>query len=99
MDDGSTVLFENADDGFIQQRGGRDRTESVDPKLTHLDNLASSTALLCESLRQRLAPDEISLELGVKLSGEAGWFIAKSSLEGSVKITVTWKQTVSDDKS
>jgi len=44
-------------------------------------------------LRERLAPDEIGLEFGVKISGEVGWwFFAKASGEASINVTLTWRK-------
>ena len=42
-------------------------------------------------MRERLAPEEIELEFGVKISGEVGWwFFAKASGEASINVTLTW---------
>jgi hypothetical protein len=37
-------------------------------------------------------PTEIELELGVKLSAEVGFFVAKSTGEASLGIKLTWKR-------
>jgi hypothetical protein len=42
-------------------------------------------------LRSRLAPDEVDLEFGLKVSGEVNWwFFAKSQGEGTIKVTLKW---------
>jgi hypothetical protein len=38
-------------------------------------------------------PEEISLEFGIKFTAGAEALIAKTSVEGNVKVTLTWKQT------
>ena len=38
------------------------------------------------------APDEVTVEVGLKFSAEAGAFIAKSSGEGALKATFKWKK-------
>ena len=44
-------------------------------------------------MRERLEPEEIELEFGVKVSGEVGWwFIAKASGEASINVTLTWRK-------
>jgi Trypsin-co-occurring domain 1 len=44
-------------------------------------------------LRERLAPEEIALEFGVKISGEVGWwFFAKASGEAAINVTLTWRK-------
>jgi len=93
LDDGTTVLFQSPDEDFTESRGGPDDIEEIDPRLGRLDGLAKGAAALCSSLRKRLSPDEISLELGGVLSGEVGWVFAKSSAEASVKITLKWKSS------
>ena len=91
LDDGTSVLYETEEAGLVEKRGGKPGVKEVDPQLSKLESIAHQAGTLCSTLRQRMSPDEISLELGATLSGEVGWFIAKSSLEGSVKITVAWK--------
>jgi hypothetical protein len=46
-----------------------------------------------KELRERLTPEEIALQFGVKMSGEVGWwFFAKASGEASINVTLTWKK-------
>ncbi|MCL2317346.1 MAG: hypothetical protein FWC46_09735 [Actinomycetia bacterium] len=91
LDDGTTVLFETAESGLAEKRSVTADARDVEPWPGRLESIADQAGALCSALRKRLAPDEVSLELGATLSGEVGWFIAKSSLEAAVKITVTWK--------
>ena len=43
------------------------------------------------ALRSRLGPDEVTLEFGLKVSGEASWwFFAKAATEGTIKVTLKW---------
>ena len=37
-------------------------------------------------------PDEIEVEFGIKLSAEAGAFLAAAGAEANFKITLTWKE-------
>lgn len=92
LDDGTTVLFQNPEEDLVSRRGGPPEIEKVDPGLAGLESLAHAAAALCGSLRKRLSPDEVCVELGAGLSGEVGWFFAKSSLDASVKISLTWKK-------
>jgi hypothetical protein len=42
-------------------------------------------------LRTRLAPDEVDLEFGWKVSGEVNWwFFANSQGEGAIEVTLKW---------
>lgn len=38
------------------------------------------------------SPDEVSIELGIKFTVEAGVVIAKTSSEGALKLTLKWKK-------
>lgn len=38
-------------------------------------------------------PDEVQFKLGLKFTAEAGALIAKTSAEGNIEITLTWKRT------
>ena len=40
-----------------------------------------------------LGPQDVTIELGVKFSAEAGVILAKSSAEGTCKVTLAWKST------
>ena len=42
---------------------------------------------------EKLSPDEASVEFGVALKGESSAIIAKTSAEGNLKISLTWKKT------
>jgi len=39
------------------------------------------------------APDEVKVEIGVKFSAETGAIVAKSSAEGTIKLTLNWKKS------
>ncbi|MFF0950141.1 CU044_2847 family protein [Rhizobium leguminosarum] len=38
-----------------------------------------------------IAPSEVSVELGLKLTGSAGFVIAKAGAESEIKISLSWK--------
>jgi hypothetical protein len=42
-----------------------------------------------------LAPENVSVEFGIKFSAQAGVIIASSALEGNCKITLGWKRAAS----
>lgn len=43
-------------------------------------------------------PDEIEVEFGIKLSAEAGAFLAAAGAEANFKITLTWKEKDEEKK-
>jgi hypothetical protein len=91
LDDGSVVEIETSDPRAIQAMGGDD--EAIAVPLGKMEKLAKVAASLCASLRETVGPDEVALELGAGWSGGADWFIAKTTVEATVKITLTWKNT------
>jgi hypothetical protein len=58
--------------------------------------IASAAGEVCKDFRDKLKPDELEMEIGVGLSGEVGWFFAKSGLDASIKVTLTWKAGSTD---
>jgi Trypsin-co-occurring domain 1 len=64
---------------------------AVEGAAGRLEGIAVAAEQVCAALRTRFKPSELQLELGVGLSGEVGWFFAKSAVEGSLKVTLTWK--------
>ena len=38
-------------------------------------------------------PDEVEMEFGIKLSADAGAFLASAGAEANYKITLTWKRS------
>ena len=89
LEDGSEVLFESAESDLVALRGG---AAEIVPAGTvdRLAGIAEAAGQLRSSLKA-LDPDELKLEIGIGLSGEVGWFFAKSSMEGNLKVTLTWK--------
>ena len=53
--------------------------------------VAEAAEQVAGSLRSRLAPGELSLEFGLKVSSEVNWwFFAKTQSEGAIKVTMKW---------
>jgi len=91
LDDGSEVFFESAESDLVEMRGGGPKIANGGPLTTRLTGVAEAAGQVAESLRERLAPHEVSLEFGVKVSGELNWwFFAKNQAEGTIKVTLKW---------
>ncbi|WP_405910164.1 CU044_2847 family protein [Streptomyces sp. NBC_00828] len=90
--DGTQVLFQTAESDLVEPRGARVRVESADGAGSRLETIAAAVEQVCAELRTRMSPDEVQLEIGVGLSGEVGWFFAKSAMDGSLKVTLTWRR-------
>lgn len=92
LDDGSEVLFESAEGDLVELHGGEPDVAEGGRLATRLEAVAAAAHQVAESLRSRLTPDEVALEFGVKVSGEVGWFFAKGQVEGTIKVTATWRR-------
>jgi len=91
LDDGSEVLFESAESDLVALHGGGSPDVRDGGRLTaRLQGVAEAAEEVAGSLRARLAPDEVSLEFGLKVSGGVNWFFAKAQGEGTIKVTVKW---------
>ena len=38
-----------------------------------------------------LRPDEVEVKFGIKVSGSAGWLVAKAAGEGNFEVTLVWR--------
>jgi hypothetical protein len=91
LDDGSEVTFECAESDLVARRGGPPLVREGGRLTERLRAVAEAAEQVSGSLRSRLAPDEVSLEFGLKVSGEVSWwFFAKSQGEGTIKVTLKW---------
>ncbi|MFI0410997.1 CU044_2847 family protein [Actinomadura sp. 3N508] len=69
-----------------------DATQRFEDAFRHVRDAAE--AALAALRGGRLNPDAVELEFGVKLNAAAGAVIAKTSVEGHLKVKMTWGQTV-----
>ena len=90
LDDGSEVLFESAESDLVALHGGPPDVCDGGKLTARLQAVAEAAEEVAGSLRARLAPDEVSLEFGLQVSGGVNWFFAKAQGEGTIKVTVKW---------
>jgi Trypsin-co-occurring domain 1 len=89
--DGSQVLFESAEGDLVALHGGEPDVREGGRLTERLGAVAEAAEEVAGSLRSRLAPDEVDLEFGLKVSGELNWwFFAKAQSEGTIKVTLKW---------
>ena len=69
LDDGSEVMFESAESDLVALRGGPPDVRDGGRLTERLQGVAEAAEQVAGSLRSRLAPDEVSLEFGLKVSG------------------------------
>lgn len=74
--------------------GSPDTTKTgkkLEEALTPLRTIASSVINKLKGLE--LQPDEVSLELGMKITAESGVVLAKAGGEAHLQVTLTWKKS------
>jgi hypothetical protein len=92
LEDGSEVFFETAEASLVSERGGTADIVDAGTLGDRLGDIAAAADEVSKGLRERLAPEELELEFGVKISGEVGWwFFAKASGEAAINVTLRWK--------
>jgi Trypsin-co-occurring domain 1 len=91
LDDGTEVVFQSAESDLVKPYGGPPVVDRYEAAMDALGAMAHATQRVARSFREKMEPDELSLEIGVGLSGEVGWFFAKSKLEATLTMTLTWK--------
>jgi len=92
LENGSRVYFESAEASLVSLRGGKPDVEDAGQLGDRLNNIAAVADEISHGLRQRLGPDEIELNFGVKVSGAVNWwFFARTSGEAAIGVKLTWK--------
>jgi hypothetical protein len=97
LDDGSQVVFEAAESDLVALHGGQPDVVDRGKLQARLEAVAGAAEQVATPLRSRLQPQEISLEFGLKVSGEVNWwFFAKNQAEGTIKVTLKWNTELKD---
>jgi len=100
LEDGTSLLVESGGSGPGERvtRTGRPSEVIEKARLTFeeaLDRVQPAAAIVLRKLRSLAeSPDEVEIEFGLKLSAEAGAFIASTGVEGNYKVTVKWKRVL-----
>ena len=84
------MLFESAKSDLVAQHRGPPDVREGGKLTARLQGVAEAAEEVAGSLRSRLAPDEVSLEFGLKVSSGVNWFFAKAQGEGTIKVTLRW---------
>ncbi|MEC3852086.1 hypothetical protein DM794_14770 [Paenarthrobacter ureafaciens] len=91
-----TVLVEVEDGSFGVDHPGRNEQGILDVGRRLEDALASVRPAATAALdsMQELAPETLEIEFGIKLAGDAGALVAKSTAEGHFIVRMTWNPAV-----
>jgi hypothetical protein len=91
LDDGTVAVFQAAEGDLVAQHSGGAVVERYEAGTDAMISMAHATKRVCQAFLEAIEPDEVELEIGIGLSGQVGWFIAKSEIEATLKLTLTWK--------
>jgi hypothetical protein len=80
------IKIETREWSFLPKRKLHKAAKSFDEAFSSVDELSQSMVKRLESSNAQ----EVTLEMGVKVSGDIGAYIAKASGEGQMKVTVRW---------
>lgn len=91
LSDGTQVLFESAETDLVAlHRGGSTRDGGA--LASQLTAAAKAAGEVAAQMRANMEPDELSVELGIKIAGELNaWFFAKNKAEATITVTAIWK--------
>jgi hypothetical protein len=97
--DGGHIVVEMADDSSGIQRASRASIIEAGRKFGEVLREAEGAAAdALEAFRSdRLKPDEIEIEFGIKLNAEVGALIAKTSTEGQLLVKLVWGRDKTKD--
>ena len=90
--DDSSVLVEVDEDAY----GVEPVSRTSDGVVETGERLESALASVCKAAQAtldtltKLAPETVEVEFGIKLAGEAGALIAKTSAEGHFTVRLSW---------
>jgi Trypsin-co-occurring domain 1 len=96
MEDGSTILVEVDEPGMGggTLRSGRPGEMIERARVTYEEALGkiqpAAVSIIARLREMPEPPSEISVELGIGLSAEAGAFLASASTQANLKLTLTW---------
>ena len=104
LDNGGSVLVEVREDdpGVVRASHARVVIESASTSLANaLAGVRDAAATALGQFRDMDAhPDEIQVEFGVRLDAQAGAVIAKTGIDGHLKVKLSWRrsETRKEDK-
>jgi hypothetical protein len=62
-----------------------------------MDRVMPALGVILDRLRGGLhPPDEVTMQVGLQIGGEAGVFFAKGTAEATVAVAMTWRRAISE---
>jgi hypothetical protein len=87
LDDGTVVSFEIDALAGYHPAG----PEEIVSKVRQAVDPALAAARIVMEKARAAAPDEVQITFGLKVIGEANWWVAKAASEGNFEVSLTWK--------
>ena len=100
LSSGGSLTVEVEEGGGRTMRGGGDGSALIE-RSTHtleenLDGVGSALQNIVSELRHAPEVKAIDVELGLKVSGEAGFVVAKGGAEANFRVLVRWERATGD---
>ncbi|RMH74545.1 MAG: hypothetical protein D6681_23015 [Calditrichaeota bacterium] len=96
LESGGTILVEvdvPEEPGMVPAGRGEVMQRAQQTIETAMEKIRPVAQAIIDKLRAlHDPPDQVQVELGLKMSAEAGAIIAASSVEANFKVTLTWKR-------
>ena len=89
LDDGTLVAFEIDPPPGYRPAGA---SEVIGQVRAAVAPAVDAARVVIEQARAA-APDEVRVKFGIKVSGQANWWVAQAATEGNFEVTMTWKPT------
>jgi hypothetical protein len=87
LDDETVVQFEIEPSSGFRPAGTAELAGKVRQAVAPA---VQAARVVLEKVRE-VGPDEVKLKFGIKVSGQANWFVAKAATEGNFEIEMVWK--------
>ena len=98
IDEGTPILVEFAPRPGVQPVSfspvnvAEKSAQALDKAMSTIRQMGHRVSETVKSINVADRPNKVELEFGLKLDAEAGAYIAKASTEASFKVTLTWEQ-------
>lgn len=90
--DGTEALFQTNEPDVTSLPGPSGEVAAPEQGAARFETVAAAAGQVCASIRERLDPDDLTLEIGVGLSADHGWYFAKSASNANLKVSLSWKR-------
>jgi len=97
VESSDSLIYKKSPDNHMMENvnlgGMADKVVSVSKNAfdASLESLTHFSKAVFDKIKD-ISPDEVELELSVKISGEGGLIIAKAKTEGNFSLKLTWKK-------